>query len=413
MDDLRRKLDQVIQHELQVIQEFLDRNQVDVYSGEASFVDPHTLEVSRDGQSVRVEAERILVACGTKPARPAHIAFDGTTIFDSDELLQLEHIPRSMIVIGAGVIGMEYALMFATLGTEVTVVDGRERLLDFCDREIVDTLMFHARSLGMVFRLGEDVVGIDRLRNKLAAVRLESGKRLIAEAALFSVGRTGDTTSLNLPAAGLKTDERGRVWCDEQHRTWVPHIYAVGDVIGFPALASASMEQGRRAVCAMFNRPFISHRYLPYGLYTIPEISMVGKNEQQLTAERVPYEVGMATFREIARGLISGDENGLLKLLFHRETKQVLGVHCIGDAATEIIHVGQAVMGLGGTIDYFRDTVFNYPTMTEAYKVAAFNGLNKLNLELLNDDATETPTPEDQVLETVEQLQAELVPAGV
>jgi NAD(P) transhydrogenase len=386
MDDLRRKLDQVVQHEMQVIRGHLDRNQVDVYTGSAAFVDEHTVEVCQSGQCSRASADKILIACGTKPARPAHIPFDGRTIFDSDELLRLEQIPRSMIVIGAGVIGMEYALMFATLGVEVTVVDGRERLLDFCDREIVDTLMFHARSLGMVFRLGEDVVGIDRLRHGLAAVRLESGKRLIAESALFSVGRTGDTHSLNLPAAGLKTDERGRLWCDENHRTWVNHIFGVGDVIGFPSLASASMEQGRRAVCRMFDRPYVTSKNLPYGLYTIPEISMIGKNEQQLTTERVPYEVGMASFREIVRGQIAGEEHGMLKLLFHRETKELLGVHCIGEAATEIIHIGQAVMALNGTIDYFRDTVFNYPTMAEAYKVAAFNGLNKLNLELQPSD---------------------------
>jgi len=403
MDDLRRKLDQVIQHELQVIREYLDRNQVDLFAGEASFVDPHTIQVSREGQSRRVVADRVLIACGTRPARPEHIPFDGETVFDSDDLLNIEEIPRSMIVVGAGVIGMEYALMFATLGVEVTVVDGRERLLDFCDREIVDTLVFHARSLGMVFRLGEDVVGIDRLRNGLAAVRLESGKRLIAETVLFSVGRVGDTAGLNLEDAGLKTDERGRLWCDDQHRTWVPHIYGVGDVIGFPALASTSMEQGRRAVAAMFDRPFVAYPHLPYGLYTIPEISMVGRTEQQLTADRVPYEVGVATFREIARGQIAGDEHGLLKVLFHRDTRQLLGVHIIGETATEIIHIGQTVMALGGTMDYFRDTVFNYPTMTEAYKVAAFNGLNKLNLEVLASDRVDREA-EESLLDGVGEL---------
>ena len=304
MDDLRRKLSQVVQRELEVIHEYLDRNQIDLLTGDARFVDPHTVEVCRNGQCVKAEAEKILVATGTRPSRPAHIPFDGKTVFDSDELLSLEQIPRSMIAVGAGVIGIEYALMFATLGVEVTVVDGRERLLDFCDREIVDTLMFHARSLGMVFRLGEDVVGIDRLQNRAVAVRLESGKRLIAETVLFSVGRVGDTHRLNLPAAGLEADERGRLWCNENHRTWAPHIFGVGDVIGFPSLASASMEQGRRAVCHVFEKPFVAHQHLPYGLFTIPEISMVGKNEQQLTAERVPYEVGVATFREIARGQI-------------------------------------------------------------------------------------------------------------
>lgn len=403
MDDLRRKLTQVIHHEHQNIREYLDRNEIDFYAGEANFVDPHTIAISANGQCSLIEAENILIAAGTRPARPSHIPFDGETVFDSDELLRLDKIPRSMIVIGAGVIGMEYALMFATLGVEVTVIDGRERLLDFCDREIVDTLMFHARSLGMMFRLGEDVVGIDRLRNRLVAVRLESGKRLIAESALFAVGRVGDTESLNLEAAGLKCDERGKIWCDENHRTWAPHIYGAGDIIGFPALASASMEQGRRAASAIFGKPYAAAKYLPYGLYTIPEISMIGKTEQQLTADRVPYEVGLARFREIVRGQISGDENGLLKLLFHRETRQLLGVHIIGETATEIIHIGQTVMALGGTIDFFRDNVFNYPTMSEAYKVAAFNGLNKLNLELVRD-VEETAADQETLLEQIGEL---------
>lgn len=409
MDDLRRKLSQVIQHELDIIHEYLDRNQIDLVTGRASFIDPHTVEVCHEGNCTRVEADKILIATGTQPSRPSHIPFDGKTVFDSDELLYLDHIPRSMIAVGAGVIGIEYALMFATLGVEVTVVDGRERLLDFCDREIVDTLMFHARGLGVVFRLGEDVVGMDRLQNKAVAVRLESGKRLIAETVLFSVGRVGDTKNLNLKAAGLEADERGRLWCDEHHRTWAPHIFGVGDVIGFPSLASAAMEQGRRAVCSIFNKPYVAYQNLPYGLFTIPEISMVGKNEQQLTAERVPYEVGVATFREIARGQISGDQNGLLKLLFHRETRKLLGIHCIGETATEIIHIGQAVMALEGTIDYFRDTVFNYPTMTEAYKVAAFNGLNKLNLDIIREnnhpelESSEAAT-EESILEQVEEL---------
>lgn len=408
MDDLRRKLSQVINHELEVIREYFDRNQIDLFTGEASFLDANTVSVKHDGRVDRVEAEKILVAVGTKPVRPKHIPFDGKTVFDSDELLRLTRIPRSMIVVGAGVIGIEYALMFAALGVEITVVDGRERLLDFCDREIVEALMYNARSLGVVFRLGEDVVSMDRLRNGAVAVQLVSGKRLIAETALFSVGRTGDTEGLNLEGAGLGIDERGRLWCDQHHRTWVPHIYGVGDVIGFPALASTAMEQGRRAVCAAFNQPFIGSKDLPYGLFTIPEISMVGKNEQQLTADRVPYEVGTAYFREIARGQICGDENGLLKLLFHRESRKLLGVHCIGENATEIIHVGQAIMALDATIEYFRDTVFNYPTMTEAYKVAAFNGLNKLNLDLADSQKDVDQAIESRILEQVRTLQEDL-----
>ena len=230
-----------------------------------------------------------------------------------------------MIVVGAGVIGIEYAIMLATLGVQVTVVDGRERLLDFCDTEIVDTLIYHARSLGIVFRLGEDVVGIQKLPQGMVFVQLESGKRLVSETVLFTVGRVGDTADLNLHAAGLEPDERGRLWCNENHQTWVPHIYGAGDVVGFPALASVSMEQGRRAVCHAFGQPFEACQQLPYGLFTIPEISMVGQTEQKLTADCVPYEVGIARYREIARGHIIGDTTGMLKILFHRHTRKAVG----------------------------------------------------------------------------------------
>jgi NAD(P) transhydrogenase len=383
MDELRRKLAQVTQHELDVVQDQLQRNRVDVFAGQARFIGPHEVEVATTSGTRIIEAERILVACGTKPSRPKHIPFDGNRVFDSDELLQLEQIPRSMIVVGAGVIGIEYAIMLAALGVHVTVVDGRARLLDFCDSEIVDTLIYHARMLGIVFRLGEDVVGIEKLPQGMVFVQLESGKRLVGETVLFSVGREGDTADLNLPAAGLEPDERGRLWCNENNQTWVPHIYGAGDVVGFPSLASVSMEQGRRAVCHAFGQPFEMSKCLPYGLFTIPEISMVGETEQKLTADCVPYEVGVARYREIARGHIIGDTTGMLKILFHRQTRKILGVHCIGEAATEIVHIGQAVMAHDGTLDYFRDTVFNYPTMAECYKVAAFDGFNKINYDRL------------------------------
>jgi NAD(P) transhydrogenase len=378
MADLRRKVAQVQQIELDVIQDQLERNAIDVFSGAACFTGPHRVEVRCDQGATVLEGEKILVGCGTRPARPSHIPFDATRIFDSDDILRLPKIPRSMIVVGGGVIGIEYAIMFAALGVHVTVIDGRERLLEFCDREIVDALLYHCRSLGMTFRLGEEVIGMDHLENGLVTVQLESGKRLIGETVLFSIGRVGDTDGLNLQAAGLEADERGRLWCNENNQTWVEHIYGVGDVVGFPALASVSMEQGRRAVCSAFGQPFDSCRFMPYGLFTIPEISMVGKSEQQLTAEHVSYEVGVARFREIARGNIVGDQTGMLKLLFHRDSLKLLGVHCIGETATEIIHIGQAVMAFDGTIQYFRDMVFNYPTMAECYKVAAFDGLNKL-----------------------------------
>jgi NAD(P) transhydrogenase len=298
-------------------------------------------------------------------------------------------MPRSMIVVGGGVIGLEYAIMFATLGVQVTVVDGRAQLLEFCDHEIIDTLLHHARSQGMRFRLGESVTDIHEPKRGLVAVELESGKRLLAETALFSVGRIGDTAALRLSQAGLEADDRGRLKCNEHFQTAVPHIYAVGDVVGFPALASTAMEQGRRAACHMMGREFEPCPYMPYGLFTIPEISMVGQNEEQLTADHVPYEVGIARFSEIARGQIVGDTTGMLKLLFHRDSRKLLGVHVIGESATEIIHIGQAVMAHGGTLDYFRDTVFNYPTMAECYKVAALDGLNKLSLwaEVESNDA--------------------------
>ncbi|MCH8828300.1 MAG: Si-specific NAD(P)(+) transhydrogenase [Planctomycetes bacterium] len=389
MDDLRRKIAHVARLELDVVNDQLERNSIDVFTGEARFTGPHDVLVTRPEGDVVLSASKILVATGTKPSRPEHIPFDDKTIFDSDGILNMLRIPRTMIVVGGGVIGIEYAIMFATLGVQVTVVDGRERLLEFCDREIVDALLYHARSLGMVFRLGEDVIGIERPNPQTAVVHLESGKRLIGESVLFSVGRIGDTAALDLPAAGLEPDERGRLWCNEDHQTWVPHIYGVGDVVGFPALASVSMEQGRRAICHAFGEEFKACEQMPYGLFTIPEISTVGLNEEQLTADHVPYEVGVARFREIARGHILGDEIGMLKLLFHRESRKLLGVHCIGETATEIIHIGQTVMAFDGTIDYFRDTVFNYPTMAECYKVAAFDGLNKIALDhclTANDD---------------------------
>ncbi len=381
MDDLRHKIAHVTQLELDVVQDQLLRNGVDLFEGNASFKNPHEIIVENKDSKQVLEGEHILLGCGTKPNRPDHIPFDGKNIFDSDEILKLDEIPRSMTVIGGGVIGIEYAIMYAILGVRVTVVDGRERLLEFCDREIIDALLFHCRALGMVFRLGEEVVGIEHMPRDFVVVHLESGKRLISETALFTVGRVGDTEHLNLEAAGLERDKRGRLWCDENHKTWVDHIYGVGDIVGFPALASVSMEQGRRAVCGMFNQPFKHCGEMPYGLFTIPEISMVGLNEEELTKEKIPYEMGIAHFREIAKGQIIGDHTGLLKILFHRETRELLGVHCIGETATEIIHIGQAVMAMKGTIDYFRDTVFNYPTMAECYKVAAFDGLNKVEID--------------------------------
>ncbi len=380
MNDLRRKLNQVIQNERQVIEDRFHRNGIDLYTGTASFVSPHEVSISGE-QNVTIAGDHILIGAGTKPARPTHIPFDGVKVFDSDEVLAIDSIPRSMIVVGGGVIGMEYAIMFATLGVRVTLIDGRDRVLTFCDREIIDGLLYHCRSLGMSFRLGEEVTTIRHTTKGSVVVELESQKRVIAETVLYCAGRQGDTEELNLAAAGLQPDSRGRLKASVDHQTEVPHIYAAGDIIGFPALASAAMEQGRRAVAHAFHQPFMPCEEIPYGLFTIPEISMVGPTEEELTKQKVPYEVGVCQFWEIARGQIAGDQVGMLKLLFHRESLCLLAVHCIGETATEIIHIGQAVIACGGTIDYFCNTVFNYPTMAECYKVAAFDGRNRACLD--------------------------------
>ena len=382
MDSLRKKLSDVTQTELDVIQEQFDRNGIDVFAGRASFVDANHIQVKHADDTTILETDKVLVACGTRPARPDHIPFDAKTVFDSDEILQIDQIPRSMVVIGAGVIGIEYAIMFATLGVEVTVVDGRTSLLDFCDSEIVEYLLFSARMLNMRFTLGENVQSVKRRSDGQIAVKMESEKHLVAETALFSVGREGESDSLNLEAINIKANQRGRLDINEFFQTEVENIYAVGDVVGFPSLASSAMEQGRRAALHAFGQKVNPLGKIPYGLYTIPEISMIGSNEKELTADKVPYEVGLARYHEIARGQIIGDDTGMLKILFHRETREILGVHCIGDLATEIVHIGQAVMALGGKIDYFCETVFNYPTMAECYRVAAFNGLNRLCPEL-------------------------------
>jgi NAD(P) transhydrogenase len=380
MQDLIFRADAVMARETEVIKAQLHRNLVATIEGDARFLDPHTLEVVTDDGSVLVRGDHVLIACGTRPAHDPHIPIDGVRIFDSDQLHSLESIPRELVVVGAGIIGLEYASMFAALGVKVTLLDQRPVLLDFADREIVDSLSFQLRQLGTVFRLGEKVVsvGFDQERNRVFA-KLDSGKTVHGQGLLYAVGRQANSDQLNLAAAGISCDSRGKLAVNDYFQTAVPHIYAAGDVIGFPALASTSMEQGRLACCHMFGTPSrISANLIPYGIYTIPEISMVGQTEEQLTAAKTPYEVGVARYSELAKGQMLGDNDGLLKLLFHPETLQLLGIHVIGDRATEIVHIGQAVLTLAGTLEYFRDTVFNYPTLAEAYKVAALDGLNKL-----------------------------------
>lgn len=379
--DLAFRVQAVLRRELEVVRAQLKRNRVDVLEGTAHFVDDHTVEVETPEAPIRVAADYVLIACGTRPASHPHIELDGAHVFDSDQLLSAadREIPRNAIVVGGGVIGLEYASMFAALGTEVTIIDGRPRLLDFVDHEMIDTLCYHMRRNEATFRLGENVVSVTVDERRRVVARLESGKKVIGDGLLYTAGRQGNTDQLRLEAAGVEADARGRIRVNACYQTQVPHIYAAGDVIGFPSLASAAMEQGRLASSHMFGMPCESAPDLiPYGIYTIPEMSMVGRTEQQLTAEKVPYEVGVARFDELAKGQMIGDESGLLKLLFDPETTRLLGVHVIGEGAAELVHIGQAVMFTGGSIKYFRDTVFNYPTLAEAYKVAALDGLNKL-----------------------------------
>lgn len=377
--DLGIRTQHVIGREVDVIRSQLARNHVAILHGLGHFVDAHTVGVVDDkGQEVVVRAERIIIATGTRPARPDTVEFDEHTIIDSDGILHLRDIPDSMVVVGAGVIGIEYASMFAALGTKVTVVERRERMLDFCDLEIVEALKYHLRDLAVTFRFGESVAAVEK-RPRGALTVLESGKKIPAEMVMYSAGRHGMTDRLTLENAGLTADDRGRIGVDEHYRTAVEHIYAVGDVIGFPSLAATSMEQGRIAAHHACGDPLRGiHHLQPIGIYTIPEISFIGRTEDELTHSHVPFEVGISRYRELARGQIIGDTYGMLKLLVSPGDRALLGVHVFGTGATELLHIGQAVMGCGGSIDYLVDAVFNYPTLAESYKVAALDALNKL-----------------------------------
>jgi NAD(P) transhydrogenase len=381
-DQLLSKVDDVVHREATIIEHQLRRNGVEVFTGRASFVDPHRLRVESSTGWREVTAESIVIAVGTHAAAPPGPPSDGQTILTSDDIGQLKRIPRSLTVVGAGVIGIEYASMFAALGTEVTLIDKRDRPLEFLDHEIVDELMHQMRKRSVTFRCGEAVASVELQNNGArpsVAVLLESGKRIVSESVLFSVGRQGATADLALDRAGLTADERGRITVDADFRTVVPHICAAGDVIGYPSLAATSSEQGRLAACHALGAaapPMRSH--FPIGIYAIPEVSMVGSPEHELTKQKVPYETGVARYQEIARGMILGDASGFFKMCFNRDDRRLLGVHIVGTGATELLHIGQAVLGLGGGLDYFIETVFNYPTLAECYKVAALNAANKI-----------------------------------
>ena len=381
MADLAFRVQGVIKTENDVTEAQLSRNGIDIVHGMAHFVDPHQLRVEGPVGDTTLEAEKIIIAVGTRPACSPKVPINGRTIINSDQILDMPALPRSMIVVGGGVIGVEYTCMFAILGVRCTLIEKRNKLLEFADQEIVETLSYHLRDSRVTMRLGEEVESVEELPDGTVVANLQSKKKVSGDGLLYAVGRQGAIDDLNLAAAGLEGDSRGRIPVDEHYQTKVQHIFAVGDIVGFPSLASVSMEQGRIAAARAFDDHKTSSNpsFYPYGIYTIPEISFIGKTEEQLTDEDVPYEVGMAYYRETARGQIRGDTTGRLKLLFHRDTRKVLGVHIIGEGASELVHIGQAVMTLGGAIDYFVETVFNYPTLAECYKAAAFNGLGRLN----------------------------------
>ena len=403
MSDLLYRSQHVVKHEVDVIRSQMARNNIAMLFGTATFVDPHTLRVTRaDSETdavgagaVEVQAHHVLIAVGTEPARPSSVPFAPNRVIDSNELLTLRELPRSMIIVGGGVIGSEYACMLAAVGVHVTLVESRPRLLEFVDDELAESLQFRMRDMGMRLRLGESVSKID-LVNEHVEATLASNKVLRAEMLLYAIGRQGATDKLNLAAAGLSADNRGRLKVNEFFQTEVPHIYAAGDVIGFPALAATSMEQGRLASSHMFHNHAVEAPSVlfPYGIYTIPEISTVGQTEQALTQLGIPYDVGIARYREIARGQLIADPQGLLKLLFHPTSRRLLGVHAIGTGATELIHIGQTVMAVGMPIDYFVESIFNYPTLAECYKVAALDGINRARVSDSLPKEAQQPTPQ-------------------
>lgn len=379
MSDLNFRVNRVIENEAAVLQDQLKRNGVEMYHGTGMFTAPHCIRVENTTGFNELEGEYVVIAVGTKPATNVKVAINGRNIVNSDQILDIPTIPKTLIVVGGGVIGVEYACLFTTLGVRVIIVEKRPRLLEFADAEVVEALSYHMRDRRATMRLNEEVDSVEELPDGKVAATLVSHKRIVADALLYAVGRQGNIERLNLEAVGVETDERGRIRVDKDYRTTQPNIFAVGDVIGFPSLASVSMEQGRIAAAKAFGLPAETDPAgYPYGIYTIPQISFIGKTEEQLTQEDVPYEVGVAYYREIARGQISGHTEGRLKLLFHRETLDVLGVHIFGEDAAELLHIGQAVMLLKGKITYFIQTVFNYPTLAECYKAAAFNGMNRL-----------------------------------
>jgi NAD(P) transhydrogenase len=383
-DDLRERLDMTLDHEVDVLEHQFNRNQVTTICAEAKFIDAHHIEVTDpEGNVSTVKGMRFVIAVGTMPFRPDTIPFDGETVFDSDEILELKKLPKSLCVIGAGVIGIEYATIFSALDLQVTVIEPRDTMLDFLDAELLDNFTHQLRDRGMDLRFGNKVEKVSKLPRGDCLIEMEGGRSVRADIVLFAAGRMGATEALNLPACGLEVDHRGRLTVDpETFQTSVPHIYAAGDVIGFPSLASTSMEQGRIAVCHALGRAsFKPPEFFPYGIYSVPEMSTVGMTEEEIRERGIGYECGIAHLRETSRGHIMGLEKGMLKLIFSLKTRRLLGCHIVGEGATELIHIGQAVINLKGTLEYFVENTFNYPTLAEAYKIAALDAWNRMPRE--------------------------------
>ena len=380
--DLVARLHKTLDHEVEVLEHQFSRNAVRTARGEARFLDPHTVEVTAENGETRSHtAAFVLIACGTRPFRPAYVPFNGSSVIDSDEVVDLQRLPRSLQVIGAGVIGVEYATIFSALDVAVTLIEPRETFLDFIDKEIIDEFTHDLRDRNVALRLGSAVTSIEIAEEGRVTSRLANGRSVSTEMLLFAAGRVGATDTLNLDTAGLAVDHRGRLAVDPKTlQTSVPHIYAAGDVIGFPSLASTSMEQGRVAACHAFGlAPPPPPEFFPYGIYSVPEISTVGMTEEEVRKRAIPYECGIARFRETSRGHIMGLNSGMMKMIFSLKTRRLLGVHIVGEGATELVHIGQAVLNLKGTIDYFIENTFNYPTLAEAYKIAGLDAWNRMS----------------------------------
>ncbi len=379
--DLLMRLRKTLDHEVEVLEHQFSRNAVQTKRGEGRFVGPHEIEITDDaGEKQTYSASKILIACGTRPHRPDNVPFNKTNIFDSDEIIDMPRLPRSLTVVGAGVIGVEYATIFSALDVAVTLVEPRPAILEFVDRELIEEFLHDLRDRNVALRFGSAVESISLSESGKPTTKLADGRSVTTEMLLYTAGRVGAVDCLNLGAAGLDADNRGRIQVEPKTmQTKVPHIYAAGDVIGFPSLASTSMEQGRVAACHAFGMaPPPPPEFFPYGIYSVPEISTVGMTEEEVRKREIPYECGIARFRETSRGQIMGLSSGMMKMIFSTKTRRLLGVHIIGEGATELIHIGQAVLNLKGTIDYFIENTFNYPTLAEAYKIAGLDAWNRI-----------------------------------